>query len=355
MKFFQKRGVAIAVLVLAILASSAWGLHKAPAITEDVDGVELDTSLDTSYYRSFVCDEAGILSDRAEEAASLYNANWDSLFGGIMAVVTVEESDDIEDDAWKWAENTLALGENDALLLLSEKQREYYVVASGTFYDHLSALPTGFVGANLDSAVSGGDFDGAVQQFFAALHEEMSDSYYQLDLGWGETDAMATTVRFIMVLLAVLVIWVIIDRIRYNRYRRRYLMPGMGTPTVIYRPIFWGRPRRPRPHRTPRPPHGGGGFGGGPRRPRGGGGFGGSPRPPRSGGSGRPSGGSFGSGSRGSFGGGSRSGGFGGGSRGSFGGGSRSGGFGGSRGGGFGGGRSGGFGGGRGGGFGGRR
>lgn len=28
MKFFQKRGVAIAVLILAIIASGAWGLHK---------------------------------------------------------------------------------------------------------------------------------------------------------------------------------------------------------------------------------------------------------------------------------------------------------------------------------------
>ena len=33
MKSFQKRGVAIVVLILAIVASSAWGLHKAPAIT----------------------------------------------------------------------------------------------------------------------------------------------------------------------------------------------------------------------------------------------------------------------------------------------------------------------------------
>lgn len=332
MKFFQKRGVAIAVLVLAIVASSAWGLHKAPAITENVSGVELDTSLDTSYYRSFVCDEADILSDRAEEAASLYNANWDSLFGGIMAVVTVEKSDDIEDDAWKWAENTLSLGENDALLLLSEEQREYYVVASGTFYDNLSALPTGFVGANLEAPVIGGDFDEAVQQFYAALHEEMSSSYYQIDMSWGDSSAAATITGFIMVLLAVLVIWVIIDRIRYNRYRKRYLVPGMGTPTVVYRPVFWGRPRRPRPHHSPRPPHGGGtrpphngGFGGG---------FGGSPRPPRQTPK-RPSGGNH----SGSFG--SRSGGFGGSSRGgSFGGGSRSGGFGGgSRGGGFGGSR----------------
>ena len=40
---------------------------------------------------------------------------------------------------------------------------------------------------------------------------------------------------------------------RYSRYRRRYLRPGMGRPTVLYYPIFWGRPQRPRPPRPPRP------------------------------------------------------------------------------------------------------
>ena len=45
MKFFQKRGVAVAVLVLAIIASSAWGLHKAPAVTTPSGGEKLDTSL----------------------------------------------------------------------------------------------------------------------------------------------------------------------------------------------------------------------------------------------------------------------------------------------------------------------
>lgn len=350
MKFFQKRSVAIAVLVLAIVASSAWGLYRAPAITEDVGGVELDTSLDTTAFTQYVRDEAGILSSKTEKAVSLYNANWDRLFGGIMAVVTLDASSDLESDAWDWAD-TLWLGENDAILLLTESGREYYVLASGTFYDRLDALPQSFVDSCMAQDMSRGDYDDATQALFAAVHEEVA-SAAQLENEYG-----VTAVEFLLLLAALFVLWIILDRLRYNRYRRRYLVPGMGTPTVIYRPIFWGRPHRPRPHHSPRPPHGGGGFGGGPRPPHGGGGFGGSPRPPRSGGSGRPSGGSFGGSRSGGFSSGSRSGGFGGSRGGSFGGSSRSGGFGGgSRGGSFGGGgRSGGFGGGRGGGFGGRR
>lgn len=44
MKFFQKRGVAIVVLILAIVASSAWGLHKAPAVSTP-EGAEKSRSL----------------------------------------------------------------------------------------------------------------------------------------------------------------------------------------------------------------------------------------------------------------------------------------------------------------------
>lgn len=45
MKFFQKRGVAIVVLILAIVASSAWGLHKAPVVSTPEGGEKLDPSL----------------------------------------------------------------------------------------------------------------------------------------------------------------------------------------------------------------------------------------------------------------------------------------------------------------------
>ena len=117
----------------------------------------------------------------------------------------------------------------------------------------------------------------------------------------------------VMLLVVLLVLWVILDGVRYSRYRRRYLRPGMGRPTVLYYPVFWGRPRRPRPPRPPRTPRP-------PRRPPSGGTFGGG----SFGGSrgGMFGGGSFGGagGSRGSFSGGTfrgsggRRGGFGGGS-----------------------------------------
>ena len=338
MKFFQKRGVAIAVLILAILASSAWGLHKAPVVSTPEGGEKLDPSLSTAAFTQYVRDDAGVLSDKTEEAIGLYNANWDKMFGSIMAVVTVQSSDNLENTAYDYAD-TMQLGSNDAILVIAKQQQDYYLVASGDFYDLLSGLSQSFVASCMADNVQKDDYDAAVCSLCAALHVELSQQYQQSEAA---LDEAANGVMFIMILIIFFVLWIMLDGMRYRRYRRRYMMPGMGVPTVMYHPIFWGRrpprgPRQPRSPRSggPRPPQGGprppysGGPSGGNRRP---------PQPPR-----RPSGSGN---SFGGFGGG-RGGGFGGGSFGGFGGGSR--------GGGFGGGRSGGFGGGRGGGFGGRR
>lgn len=333
MKFFQKRGVAIAVLILAIIASGAWGLHKAPAVSTPEGGEKLDPSLSTAAFTQYVRDEADILSDKTEEAVGLYNANWDKMFGSIMAVVTTESANDLDSIAWEYA-NQMELAPDDAILVIAEQEGSYYLLPSGSFRSLLESLSQSFVASCMADGVQKGDYDAAVRSLCAALHVELSQQYQQSEAA---LDEAANGVMFIMILIIFFIIWIMLDGMRYRRYRRRYMMPGMGIPTVVYRPIFWGRrpPRSPRPPRSggPRPPQGGprppysGGSSGGNRRP---------PQPPR-----RPSssGGSFGG-----FGSTGRGGGFGSGSVGGFGS-SRGGGFGGSRGGGFGGGRGGGFGG----------
>ena len=333
MKFFQKHGVAIAVLILAIIASGAWGLHKAPAVSTPEGGEKLDPSLSTAAFTQYVRDDAGVLSDKTEEAIGLYNANWDKMFGSIMAVVTTESANDIENAAYDYAIE-MQLAENDAILVIAKQQQDYYLLASGDFYDLLSGLSQSFVASCMADNVQKGDYDAAVRSLCAALHVELSQQYQQDQTA---QDDAGTAVLFIMLLVLLFLIWIWLDRMRYNRYRRRYMMPGMGIPTVVYRPIFWGRrpPRSPRPPRSggPRPPQGG------PRPPYSGGSFGGNRRPPKPPRRPSSSGGSFGG-----FGSTGRGGGFGSGSVGGFGS-SRGGGFGGSRGGGFGGGRGGGFGG----------
>lgn len=159
MKFFQKRGVAIVVLILAIIASGAWGLHKAPAVSTPEGGEKLDPSLSTAAFTQYVRDEADILSDKTEEAVGLYNANWDKMFGSIMAVVTTESANDIENAAYDYAIE-MQLAENDAILVIAKQQQDYYLLASGDFYDLLSGLSQSFVASCMADNVQKGDYDG---------------------------------------------------------------------------------------------------------------------------------------------------------------------------------------------------
>lgn len=352
MKLLKNKAFAALVLIAAIALSSLYGLSKRPQVEVPEGGAALDDSLSTAYLSAYLVDEAGVLSASTEKSVLLYNANWDKLSRGILAVVTTRGTASlggIEEAAWTWAEDLL-LGENDAILLIDAGAEDYRLVASGTFYDLLAAQSASFVDACMAGYVQQRDYDGGVLNLMGQLHLLQGSGAHSS--GGGAFGIIAALIPIFVLLIFLIVVFTMLDSLRYSGWYGRY--GGMPVPPVVYRPIlWWHRPgsswyrRRcapPPPHHRgpgPRPPMGGGPRG--PRPPMGGG-----PRPPRP-----PMGGGFTPPRSGSFGGGSRGGGFGGPRSGSFGGGSRGGGFGG----GFGGGSRGGSfgGGGRGGGFGGRR
>ncbi len=393
MKVFQNRAVAAVLMVLAIAASVAIGQAKKPDLS-----VEPSTKVVGSY--TYTYDEAGVLSDKTMEHIDAMNASLFAQTGAQIMVKTVNSTNgqDILEYAIDLG-NQYGVGDaernNGVVMVLaldnisaSGLQGDYGVVVGDGLTDYgntFSSLQYQY----LEDDFAAGNYDAGVKKTVDAFFDWFAD-YYNVSIrenyipavsrnystasgyhtettGYVERSAGSIAGSFITLILVLFVIWMILDAMRWSRYRRRYLQPGMGIPTVWYRPVFWGHSwYRPRPPRRPPPPRGGGRGPGGPRPPMGGGPRppmgGGRPNPPRGGSRPAPprGGGSFG-GSRGSFGGGGSFGGSGrpsGGSRGSFGGGgsfggSRGGSFGGSRG-GFGGGGS--FGGSRGGGsFGGSR
>lgn len=325
MKFYQKRGFALVVLILAILGASVYGISKKPASLPEV-----------SYY-NWICDQAGLLTQDARQTIQEYNTAWNAKYYAVAAVAAVDNirgwkpEDYARELGAKWG-----LGANDMLLLLV-KGGDWYVACGDDLADQMTDTQQTKLKTALDTPYYAGDYSQAAVDFFRqsdvvlaqTLGQSGSHQQPAQKRGWQQPSAASgvSVSGVILLIVCIFVVWALLDRMRYNRYRRRPAM--MGGP--VYYPIFWGRrPRSPRPPRPPRPPRGPGGpmggpMGGGPRPPRPT-----PPRPPRSNGP-RP----------GSFGGGSRSGGFG--NRGGFGGGGRS--SGGSRGGGFGG--KGGFGGGR--------
>ncbi len=335
MKLLKNRGFAVAVMVLAILLSSLYGLSKKPQVDTPEGGRTLDESLSTGAMSRYIVDDAGILSGKTEETLALYNANWDLWEGCILAVVTVNTvNGSTEDAAYNWALK-LGLGEDDAILLLVPGAQDAALVASGRFYDAMGD-PVRYIDQYLYDDFMAGEYDQGVLSLFGQIHLLFGES--SMAQGGAYAAGVVTVFSFLpaVVLLVILLVFLSsLDAVRHAAWRRRY--GGMAVPPVVFRPILWWHrpggawyrrrmvPPPPRPPRRGPPPPSGGGFGG-PRPPRGGGSF--TPRPPRSGG------GSFGS-RGGSFGG--RSGG------GSFG--SRGGGFGGRSGGGSFGGRGGSFGG----------
>lgn len=329
MKLLKNRGFAAAVMVLAIVLSSLYGLSKRPAVETPEGGRALDEGLSTGALERYIVDDAGILSDQTEQTLSLYNANWDLWEGCILAVVTEDTvSGSIEDAAYAWA-GKLELGADDAILLMAPGDQNAALIASGRFYDAMGD-PVRYIDLYLYDDFMAGQYDQGVLALFGQIHLLFGESGT-----YSGTAAVSSFLPVVMLLVLLLIFFSCLDSIRHAAWRRRY--GGMAVPPVIFRPILWWHrpggawyrrrmapPPPPPPRRGPPP----GGFGGGPRAPRGGS-FG-----SRSGSSSSRSGG-------GSFG--SRGGGFGGRSGGgSFGG--RGGSFGGRRGGGSFGGRGGGFG-----------
>ena len=283
MKFFEKRGVALAVLVLAIAAAVFIGQSR-----KDSFAAKKPTELPEVSYQQWICDEAGLLSDETEQLIRDYNDSWNERYYAIVAVATVDKlvGWDGQDYAAKLGEEW-GLGTNDMILLLV-KDGDWQVYCGDNVGYVMTDTQQNKLRQAIETTYYDGDFDSAVTAFF-----RQADVFYgQAGLngssggsdGWYAPEAPAvsdggTSVGGVILLIAaIFVVWMLLDAVRYNRYRRRYIVGApVNVVRPVYYPIFWGRPRRPRPPRPPRPPMGG------PRPPAGG------PRPPMGGGP-RPSG-----------------------------------------------------------------
>ena len=183
MKLLKNKAFAALVLIAAIALSSLYGLSKRPQVEVPEGGAALDDSLSTAYLSAYLVDEAGVLSASTEKSVLLYNANWDKLSRGILAVVTTRGTASlggIEEAAWTWAEDLL-LGENDAILLIDAGAEDYRLVASGTFYDLLAAQSASFVDACMAGYVQQRDYNGGVLNLMGQLHLLQGSGAHSVD------------------------------------------------------------------------------------------------------------------------------------------------------------------------------
>ena len=267
MKFYQKRGFACVVLVLAILFAGYWGISHKPTDTKPAKHAEL---LDVKY-QQWICDEAKVLSDKTENTIESYNDAWDQQHYAVLAVATVKSI-----SGWEMEDYAAALGSkwglggNDMLLLLATEGSDanWYVSCGDNVLSTMTDTQQTKLKQAIDKPFFSGKYDEAVTAFFR-----------QADVFYGQADLMGGSASWegsqeyedyypqqqsgtnftgvIVMLVAFFVVWMLLDRLRYNRYRRRYVKPAVVVRPVYY-PIFWGRslyrPVRPAAPRPPRAP-----------------------------------------------------------------------------------------------------
>lgn len=153
MKFYQRRAVALVVLILAILGSSAYGISRKPAPLPEVQQYQ------------WICDEAGLLSKETRSVIESYNTAWNEKYYAVIAVAAVE-------DLSGWSEADYAaqlgknwgLGDNDMLLLLAKGEDYYVSLGDGLVYTMTDTQQTKLRTA-IEPDYYGGDWDAAVVSF----------------------------------------------------------------------------------------------------------------------------------------------------------------------------------------------
>ena len=270
-KILQNQVVAWVLLIAAVALACFWGFSRKDAY-EAKKTTEL---LDVKYY-TWVNDSAKLLSDATEKTVAEYDTTWNDRYYSVVAVATLPKL-----NGWTEADYARALGEKWGLgagdmLLLLVKGDDWYVAVG----DNVAATMTDTQQTKLKQAIDqpyyAGNYDEAVVAFF-----RQADVFYAqagISGGGGSASAPAeewteyqqpkpaghvSLFKVLLLVVGILVVWAILDRFRYNRYRRRYATVNPVMPIVSYYPIFWGRPRAPLSPRPVRPV----GYGGGYSRP----------------------------------------------------------------------------------------
>lgn len=221
----------------------------------------------------YVADYADVLSSDTEDYIVQQNeALWEAT-GAQLVVVTVDFLDGMYSDEYA-AEvfHSWGIGDADAnngfLLLLSPGEGKGWAMVGRGLEDSLTASKLdGWLNDYFWDDFDAGNYDAAVIALFDQVHA-WYETYYAAVLSGGAPSGGTAAApnggqssvpgpgydapysrgggffglgSVFFLLVVILFIAMILDSMRYSRYRRRYLLPGMPPPPYVYRPLFWGR------------------------------------------------------------------------------------------------------------------
>ena len=228
--------LAVAVIVAVIVIVNA----NRPLVKEPAGTAPLDHRLDTAAVERLVVDEAGVLSEEARQAFSIYNANWASMENRVMAVVLVERTADTEAEAWRWAQK-LSLGENDALLLMETETKKCAVVSRGTFQEDIATLSGTYLAGLTYMGMRAGAFDGAVLAVFEEFHHFCEYDLEQYRQAMVKEGLTASAIIFALILPVL--IHMIAEKVDNYRFKRWHEYYGTSDPILVpWKTVFfWHR------------------------------------------------------------------------------------------------------------------
>ena len=234
MKFFEKRGVALVVLALAIAGAVFIGQSR-----KDGFIAKKPTELLDVQYQDWICDEAGLLNGQTEQLIRDYNDSWNSKYYAITAVASIDHLTgwDAEDYAANLGEKW-GLGRNDMILLLV-KDGDWQVYCGDNVGYTMTDTQQNQLRQAIETTYYSGDFDSAVTAFF-----RQADVFYaqaKLDGGNSNKSIVETTLEVIdrmgltadecrMLEDGNVAIWFKGIYDRYTQYRRDHAILGECLP-----------------------------------------------------------------------------------------------------------------------------
>ena len=229
MDFLKEPQVAVILMFAFILAAIGIGQMRHQPSSGIKPGQGTTQTVDITVYYKWIWDDANVLSDATEHKICQYNEDWDYRYNSVVGVVTTNSAGDLEEFAWGQGID-MGMGEGDALLAISVKDNDWFVAPGEDF----STILTNRAVSELEAILSGDLNDKTVLAFYAQL-----DKIYKENFGMGnaqsntgyehtpynpprQSSQAGTVVAVITLLLVVIVVINIIDRTRYNSYRRQY-------------------------------------------------------------------------------------------------------------------------------------
>ena len=146
MKFFQKRGVAITITLILIVAALLIGKPWASSNTSTASAANSD-------YLSYIADDANALTNDARSKVADYMETLDNKYNSIVALMTITDTDgetmeDYAKSVWDEAEFL----ESDMLLVVNTESGEWYLQPGSEIAPYADASLESLFTNDLDNA-----------------------------------------------------------------------------------------------------------------------------------------------------------------------------------------------------------